>query len=114
MSSQPSEAADLLAVTKELLAEYKNFGGMVVGISRTVRQVSEVISDIHILVNSEKTAALERELRSARRELLLLKELGRPEKTIRVTQQVIIELEQTLKERSAAQKIVDEGVVHGE
>lgn len=108
-TQRPSEAADLLEVTKELLEEYKNFGQLVIGISRTVRETSEVLNDIHILVNSEKTAALERELNATKRELILLRELGRPEKVIQEAEKTIAELRQTLRERAAAQRQVDAG-----
>lgn len=102
------EPEDILSVTKELLAEYRKTNDLAVGLSRLVRDTHEVVSDIHVLVNSEKTAALERELGSTRRELILLKELGRPEKVIQATEKTIEELEQTLRERGEAQKRVDD------
>jgi hypothetical protein len=102
------EPEDLLSVTKELLAEYRKTSELTVGLSRLVRDTNQVVSDIHMLVNSEKTAALERELGSTRRELILLLELGRPEKVIQATEKTIEELEQTLKERAEAQKRVDD------
>jgi hypothetical protein len=99
---------DLLSVTEELLAEYRKTNDLAVGLSRVVRDTHEVVSDIHMLVNSEKTAALERELRSTQRELILLKELGRPQNVIEATEKTIEELETTLGERDTAQKRVDD------
>ena len=100
---------ELLAVTREMLAEYRKATELMVGSSRMIRETSEVVRDIHVLVNSEKTASIQRELNSARRELILLTELGRPEKVIKATEAAIEELERTLVEREAADRRLERG-----
>jgi hypothetical protein len=92
----------------QLLEEYKRSSDATVSIVRETRATFDVVNDIHTLVNSEKTAAIQRELSATKRELILLKELGRPASVIEATESVIRELEVTLAEREAAQAKVDQ------
>jgi hypothetical protein len=76
-------------------------------VSQGVTEIAEIVSDIHTLVNSEKTAGIQRELASTQRELLLLEELGRPASVIQAARDRIQELQETLSERDSAQAKVD-------
>jgi hypothetical protein len=76
-------------------------------IEDTVAEMAGIIQEIHLLVNSEKTAGFERELSATKRELLLLEELGRPASVIQETKTRIQKIEETLSERASAQAKID-------